>query len=723
MTAKAPIYPMLRGRCVIRGATLQQYLGDKAVTVRASSRFLSAIALWCDGRTALPDLALAADKKWGATQFMAFVQELLDAGVLLDANYSLADAFDAAQLPTRLGGVLPRAAGSAPPSVAPSPHERDDHVFARSPRPALSTLLRSGLPPPGFGADYLTCPQLLAILSAIGELTSADPCALASERDPEFEGRFQVLQVTLVLLRPMEPLGAGVYAVAYDGAASLRLQPLPSASSELYRAVAHPDTLGNAMWGIVLSADLALGTPRYANRALQLALLQAGAAFETARMLASALPIDCRVITGYFSQRLLRLCDHTDHKLMGLLAFGASGISPRPDPAPQAIEINWFDTDQQTGVHTARAHFVDEHLSGLVAWGRSSDARHACEVALSEAAERYAYRQLGSVICSTALRLDAFIDPATLVTYLPDQISPAGHARPIFRREDERLWTAATQWGSGQQCWVPVEFVYALNCLPLDYQGQALTAVSSSGCASDTVLEVAIERAAFEVIERDAFARHWLTQTGGQAIANASLPAEILEQLRQLELQSCSCSIQSLALGLGPVMLVVIQSQALGFSVVGTASGPAAHDALTHAMSEASVAAHARLSGARPKRAPGVRAVRSPKDHSDLYAHRRYFQRVNALLGPAETAVDFLTLLNSWPATLRERLRGGNAPHQLFWCDVTAKDGPRALDGRKIATVRALIPGRIPIAFGYDALPAGMTDTTVARGRFPHPMA
>jgi hypothetical protein len=57
------------------------------------------------------------------------------------------------------------------------------------------------------------------------------------------------------------------------------------------------------------------------------------------------------------------------------------------------------------------------------------------------------------------------------------------------------------------------------------------------------------------------------------------------------------------------------------------------------------------------------------------------------------------------------------------WVDLTRGDAPLSLDGRPIHAVRVLVPNAIPIAFGYDALPRGMSATApVARGRFPHPL-
>ena len=62
-----------------------------------------------------------------------------------------------------------------------------------------------------------------------------------------------------------------------------------------------------------------------------------------------------------------------------------------------------------------------------------------------------------------------------------------------------------------------------------------------------------------------------------------------------------------------------------------------------------------------------------------------------------------------------------------FWKDVAVAEADGGfrieLDGRPIRTVRVLVPGCIPLAFGFGALPEGMvTHRVSAAARFPHPL-
>jgi ribosomal protein S12 methylthiotransferase accessory factor len=118
-------------------------------------------------------------------------------------------------------------------------------------------------------------------------------------------------------------------------------------------------------------------------------------------------------------------------------------------------------------------------------------------------------------------------------------------------------------------------------------------------------------------------------------------------------------------------------------------------------------------SDAAPRLVPSK--VRHPGDHADLYAQRRYFLRAQFLvsgprrpLRPADQAV----ALNF--GQLFDRLRSKG-------CKVIALD----LGRRHV--VRAVIPGLVPISFGYGTEPLGLAclrglpAANRRRACFPHP--
>ena len=222
---------------------------------------------------------------------------------------------------------------------------------------------------------------------------------------------------------------------------------------------------------------------------------------------------------------------------------------------------------------------------------------------------------------------------------------------------------------------------------------------------------------AFEVIERDALARHWLAQAPGTTVLRSSWPSDISGRIARLEGWGCQVSIQVLDQKLGPVVLVVIESEARGFSAVGTACGRDAFSSLERGLAEAEVVAAVRLRQVQPPKV-NARDVRKPMEHSDLHSQRRHCRRARALTHNGRQEA-WSSTERRWPRDLERRLNA----QDLLWVDLTPFDAPLGPESQELHTVRVLIPGTVPIAFGYDAIPRGAFGAVTPAARFPHPMA
>jgi len=241
---------------------------------------------------------------------------------------------------------------------------------------------------------------------------------------------------------------------------------------------------------------------------------------------------------------------------------------------------------------------------------------------------------------------------------------------------------------------------------------------TSSGCASDVALGSAIERGAYELIERDALARHWLAQAPARVIDQGSLTARIQHRAKELEALGCEIFVLCMTLGLGPSILVLIRNLRLGFACAGSACGADAAATIERAFIEAEFAAIARCQGVAVPRIRS-RDASVPEDHAHLYAQRAHFRRADVLIGDPAQAIALARI--DWPASLQSRL---GEQHRLYWVDRSDDGALRQLDGQRICTVRVLIPGCVPLAFGCDALPRAMVSHPVSvRALFPHPLA
>jgi ribosomal protein S12 methylthiotransferase accessory factor len=201
----------------------------------------------------------------------------------------------------------------------------------------------------------------------------------------------------------------------------------------------------------------------------------------------------------------------------------------------------------------------------------------------------------------------------------------------------------------------------------------------------------------------------------------SSLPFRLAGRMSALASLGCETCVVGTTLGLGPTILVLIRNERLGFACLGCASDASAASATERAFIEAEFAALARCHGARtPTMRP--RDVCLPEHHASVFAQRAFFRRADVLVARDQRPIPVERL--DWPGSLEERLQGRGWRVPAYWVELPATASPRQLDGRPLRTVRALIPGCIPLAFGYGALPERMVAHRIpARARFPHPLA
>jgi ribosomal protein S12 methylthiotransferase accessory factor len=244
---------------------------------------------------------------------------------------------------------------------------------------------------------------------------------------------------------------------------------------------------------------------------------------------------------------------------------------------------------------------------------------------------------------------------------------------------------------------------------------------TSSGCASGASLDDAIARGTLELLERDAFMRHWFAQLPGDVLKPASLPTWCAARLEALRSRGCDAGVQCLTLGLHPTFLAWAQHRALHFTTVAAAAGLDAESALRCAMNEMETIAAARLHG-DPAAAMQPAGVRSPSDHGALYASEAFFRRADAVLRAPSAQVRFADAelaCRTHAHALYSRLRDHG--HPVYWVDLSLPDASTALDGAPLYSVRTLAPGLIPIGFGERTQPFGMVAQVAVGGRFPHP--
>ena len=346
----------------------------------------------------------------------------------------------------------------------------------------------------------------------------------------------------------------------------------------------------------------------------------------------------------------------------------ASGTVPAC-PVPHVTRIT--DT-------LVRAEIAWKGRPATEGWGR--DAARA----VSEAVERAACARLPAhAFRARATDLGHWLHPDSVVRYTDAQHASAAFPFRRFDARQERWWVHGQLVESGPAIAVPAE----LACLPRAFapeeRNSLLTYATTSGCASDASVATALERALFELVERDAFMRHWWAQQPGLAVGG----------------------VQCLHLGVHPTWLAWAQDEDAHFTCVGTASGRDAEAARAQAQHERDTALIAQ--GAHGDIQEDE--VRGPADHAALYATRHYFRRADAILFAQQEI------------TFEDAAARFADPPRLPNAICVSLDFDEALSAFGLHTVRALVPGLVPIAFGYGLQPLALAGALAPGAHALHP--
>lgn len=712
------ICPILTGAVLIQGNKLLYRGASEKLTISAPKAFLEKLYDWCDGERSLSELEKLAVEKWGDASFMSFLASLMEAGVMVDAASYLSQAATTADYPSWMGRPAAETEWRESMAKLPETAQQVDVKLPAARAHALHALTGKRRSTALFEPAALSAADLSDLLQSAYGISEAG----AQHRTVPSAGGFYALGIQLVLFSRSESLSAGVYRVCYgqDGSIGLRLKSKDI--SEFTRAIYHPHLLHHAAGMIIVSAALDPVHLKYRNRAYRYGLLEAGCVLQNISLASAGLDIGWRVLGGYDDQKMASLARLDDAETM--LTAGIFGKSSTPEENPierLAVEFSWSDDFPQLNFHMAKARL--KNTDANFCWGRDADPVLAYDKAVAEAVERYAYtRERKDYLSAAYAELNAAIDPRTIVSYSEQQYQQRSFPFKKFNEKTSMRWTHGKDLLSGKKVLIPADCVYDLGNDAQSLRDGLYTHANSSGCASGISHDKAIDSAIFELIERDAFMQHWLAQKAGTTIEKNSLPASVAARMRRLENEGCLVSVQLLTEGVYPAYLVFVQNQACHFSVVGAGSGYA-DSALESALSEAETLAFSRL-GRAPYEKLKPQQVRKAVEHTDLYANKAYFRRADALLACrdscsyADAGKRFLSGQDSILSHLQS-----HGDYRPIGIDMSLDNAPLTFARQKIVTVRVIVPGLIPLSFGYGRMPLGMDRHRLPQARFPHPFS
>ena len=297
-------------------------------------------------------------------------------------------------------------------------------------------------------------------------------------------------------------------------------------SGELQHALESVSLLFGASALIVISVDPQIHSAKYSNRGYRYSLLEAGHVAQMINLAATEQGLGV-LEWGAFNDRVLAECmDLTEHHPLVVVGLGnpievAKG--PKEPDRQSLAEVNFSyygvpddHAGRSSGVAIAQIPFAFDgslspsgYASGIH-WTRSlAGVKARSELMERQACQGFRVDVVGSAK-ALADRYYIYEVEEAFPSIMPAFLEESDEFAPFDSSNTEMQWRIAQSQQHGEVL-VPVELVY-FPVFSSQIGRRLCGSATSSGVAAHQTLEQAKRAALHELIERDAFVRHWISQ-------------------------------------------------------------------------------------------------------------------------------------------------------------------------------------------------------------------
>jgi ribosomal protein S12 methylthiotransferase accessory factor len=368
---------------------------------------------------------------------------------------------------------------------------------------------------------------------------------------------------------------------------------------------------------------------------------------------------------------------------------------------PFSLEIAAFSASHGLNCFGGQA-FSDVQL------GRGETAAEACGKAVMEALERYCGRipvscMEGFFSTAGAIGHGKYLNPSLLVNYVDKQYEMENFPVKPFKDGEEYHWVLMKK--EDMEISVPSEFVYYSHTSNSFTDGRALFWSSSNGVAAHFNVKDAIKGAVCELIERDAIMIWWLNRESPPLIDHNVFSGRIGKMISIMEKLGYQIEILDLTLDLFPVALAVARNRKKEYPYFfcGAACNSNFFVAAEKAILELELSIWSAFKNKTNRRIDDPRILYEPMDHEIYYLDPCRSMELDFLF--KGSVIDNLKETESGDVEIGKYLKSKG--FELYHKDITAKEIVELNTG--ISVVRVLVPGLIPITFGFMSEPLGMS--------------
>lgn len=718
---------------IIRGFKTTFRTMSTEVVVNAPRDLMQQLAVLCDGVHTMEQIIADLEIEWDSVSVKELLLALRKKRVLIDARHLSEEMWKTVENPSRfLGQITNTATAVKLATKASKRHTVNPSQEVHSARIGpIGTILSQRHSTRSFSGKAFAFQDIVNVLwNAYGLRISQENGV--SHRTISSAGALYPLVVHIALFKQTGGLEPAIYSVYFGQPGSVGFRIETNDITRFARAfLVNPLILEKAHGVIVISGSFDISGEKYGNRSMLYVPLEAGGVAQNIHLSAVEHGISTVEIGGFSDVLLgeainLQRCYHP----LTTIAFGEESSSSQAEEIIPKLEIQW--AMPMNSPYRPPFAIASARVSEKRSWSNGRDASPvmAYTKAISEAKEWAACGCIPKTLIQARFTdLNDAIDPRGVIQFHPAQYRMKWFPFKPFEEQSEHEWTTGCDEKTGSAVQILADLAYFPYFPKTPYHAYA----NSSGVAAHPDRAKAVEISTLELVERDSFMSVYLTRVDMPSVLEQTLPESIRRRIRELRKVGFRVMIKDHSLDLAPVVTVIAQSEELECTTCASCANFDAELAIDHALMEVEAFVLSRLERGRAERLKPT-MVEMPVDHGNLYDQKRYFRRADFLI-QSRKKIACQNIGNratrSWQDLL-ERFSEKGWRHLTIPMHLSDKYGGN--DGLHI--IRSIVPGMIPMTFGYRQEPAGMERIyTIARefgnGRisygdltkFPHPFA
>ena len=346
--------------------------------------------------------------------------------------------------------------------------------------------------------------------------------------------------------------------------------------------------------------------------------------------------------------------------------------------------------------------------------GRSKKAKIAKGKSIMEAIERYCGRKKinrNDLIYSSMKKLGEYncLNPLDIASYSKFQFQK-GWLKGIvkFNKNIKTNWARIKNFEKNEFKFIPECFISYYETALYSKKTPRFFFTNSNGMAAHKNVDNAVEKAILEIIERDAILIHWINRISPNKITFRNTTPEFVSNIREkIESIGYQLAILDLTLDTVPVVMSIAYKENgdLNF-FCGSAASKSKINAIHKSIKELEFTIWTRLKNLPNFRKEikkiKIKSIWKPSHHELIYLKQNMAKHLEFLHKGKEIEFNKNELdINTDIFAAIKHIK-----KEVYYIDLTTKDVQDL--GLGIKVVRCILPGFIPITFGYGYEPLAM---------------